>query len=402
MARERGMQATEHASRTRPWERPRFSGIEESNILGTKRRKMSIEIERKPKRREIQTAVKLTVEISEEVSPHGSCNRGRQYPNHSQAERRQARSRLKLSNGMKAIRGNDEADGLTSLLVRLKLKKGKHNQELAPSTTRVESENQTKEETISTLPSTLSNEANNNSSSTPNLSTSSQPTPTSLSINSSRPSPELSNNIKPSPDNSIDSFHLSPLQISDKPSQPSPKPLGDDISQLSTSTSQSSLDHIPDNRLQPSCDHLSNQNQASPEGFFKRSSHLTSDYTSNDNFHPKSAPDPDPFSRNTQANPDPDPDPDPDPFPTKNSQANFDPYPLSTKSSQLSPKLSPFPRWSQPNYPFSANNSSVNDSSTNGFQKPTKTILQEGERNSEAEIENDESGDLFSSPCMSD
>jgi hypothetical protein len=122
---------------------------------------------------------------------------------------------------------------------------------------------------------------------------------------------------------------------------------------------------------------------------------LTSDYTSNDNFHPKSAPNPDPFSRNTQANP--------DPFPTKNSQANFDPYPLLTKSSQPSPKLSPFPQWSQPNHypdPFSTNNSSVNDSSTNGFQKPTKSILQEREENSEAEIENDESGDLFSNPRM--
>ena len=399
MARERGLQATEHASRTRPWERPRFSGIEENNILGTKRRRMSIEIERKPKRREIQTAMKLTVEMSEEVSPHGSCNRGRQYPNHSQAERRQARSRLKLGNGMKAIRGNKEGGGLTSLLVRLKLKKGKHNQELAPSTTRVASECQTKEETISTLPSSLSNEANNNSSSTPNLSASSQSTPSSLSIDSSRPSPEPSNNIKPSPDNSIDSSHLIPLQISDKPSQPPPQPLGDDISQLSTSSSQPSLDHVPDNRLQLSCDHLSNKKQASPEGFFKRSSHLTSDCASNDNFHPKSAPDPDPFSRNTQANP----DPDPDPFPTKKSQANFDPYPFSTKSSQPSPKLSPFPQWSQQNHypdPFSTNNSSVNDSSTNGFRKPTKTILQEGEGNSEAEIRNDESGDLFSSPCM--
>jgi hypothetical protein len=223
MARERGLPATEHASRTRPWERPRFSGIEESNILGTKRRRTSIEIEPKPKpkRREIQTAVKLTVEMSEEVSPHGSCNRGHQYPIHSQAERRQTRARLKLGNGMKETRGNDEADGLTSLLVRLKLKKGKHNQELALSTTLVASENQTKEETISSLSGTLSNEANNNSSSTPNLSTSSRPTPNSLSIDSSRPSADLSNNIKPSPDNSIDSSHLIPLQISDKPSQQS-------------------------------------------------------------------------------------------------------------------------------------------------------------------------------------
>jgi hypothetical protein len=303
---------------------------------------------------------------------------------------------------MKETRGNDEADGLASLLVRLKLKKGKHNQELAPSTTLVASENQTKEETISSLSGTLSNEANNNSSSTPNLSTSSRPTPSSLSIDSSRPSADLSNNIKPSPDNSIDSSHLIPLQISDKPSQQSPQPLGDDISQLSTSTSQPSLDHIPDNRLQLSCDHLSNKIQASPGGFFKQSSHLTSDYTSNDNFHPKSAPDPDPFSTNTQANPDSDPDPDPDPFPTKNSQANFGPYPLFTKSSQPSPKLSPFSQGYQPNHdpdPFSTNNSSVNDSSTNGFQTPTKTILQEGEENSEVEIEDDESSDLFSSLC---
>jgi hypothetical protein len=59
MARNHELQTSEQP---RPWARPRFSGVDKSNILSTKRSRRSLEKERTPK----MTKTQGTVEILEE------------------------------------------------------------------------------------------------------------------------------------------------------------------------------------------------------------------------------------------------------------------------------------------------------------------------------------------------
>jgi len=143
MTRAHMLEASQPTVVNKPWERQRFSLIDERNVLYTKRPRNSFGLEWMSERSKSQTTVEMTSELPEnegtihtsvEARPRGDCNPDHKYASHSQVVRRITRSMLKSSVRNEDVGTTVEAEVFSSLAL-LEPKEGNTNGTCAPAKT---------------------------------------------------------------------------------------------------------------------------------------------------------------------------------------------------------------------------------------------------------------------------